>query len=154
MQVSVQAFVRVCACSVTPLGFQLFATLWIAARQAPLSVGFSRQECWSKLPCPPPGDLPNLGIKPVSSALPALQADSLSTEPPGKPTGVWLGLNCPGFGVLFLAYAVTPPAVAPTLHGALRNCPDFQSQRCWGRCTAQPVTLGPHHKIEQWIHPR
>ena len=44
--------------------------------------GFSRQEYWSGLPCPPPGDLPNPGIKPRS---PALQADSLPTEPPGKP---------------------------------------------------------------------
>ena len=49
--------------------------------------GFSRQEHWSGLPCPPPGDLPNPGIKPRS---PALQADSLLFDPPGKPknTGV------------------------------------------------------------------
>ena len=49
--------------------------------------GFSRQEYWIRLPCPPPGDLPNPGIKPRS---PALQADSLPSEPPGKPmnTGV------------------------------------------------------------------
>jgi len=48
---------------------------------------FSRQEYWSRLPCPPPGDLPNPGIEPGS---PALQADSLLSEPPGKPknTGV------------------------------------------------------------------
>ena len=45
-----------------------------AARQTPLSMGFSRQEYWSGLPCPPPGDLPNPGIEPRS---PALQADSL-----------------------------------------------------------------------------
>ena len=44
--------------------------------------GILRQECWSRLPCPPPGDLPNLGIKPVS---PAFQADSWPTEPSGKP---------------------------------------------------------------------
>ena len=43
--------------------------------------GFSRQEYWSGLPCPPPGDLPNSGIAPRS---PTLQADSLPTEPPGK----------------------------------------------------------------------
>ena len=52
------------------------------AHQAPLSMGFSRQEYWSGLACPPPGDLPNPGIKPRS---PALQADSLPAEPPGKP---------------------------------------------------------------------
>ena len=46
-------------------------TLWIVARQAPLSMEFSRQEYWSGLPCPPPGDLPDLGIEPMSAALPA-----------------------------------------------------------------------------------
>ena len=45
---------------------RLFATLWTVARQAPLSTGFSRQESWSGLPCPPPGNLPNPGIKPAS----------------------------------------------------------------------------------------
>ena len=52
------------------------------ARQAPLSVGVSRQEHWSGLPFPYPEDLPNPGIEPRS---PALQADSLPSEPPGKP---------------------------------------------------------------------
>ena len=52
----------------------LFANLWTAALQTPLSKGFSRQEYQSGLPCPPPGDLSNPGIKPGS---PALQADSL-----------------------------------------------------------------------------
>ena len=47
--------------------------------------GISRQECWSGLPVPPPGDLPDPGIKPVSPASPALQADSLPAEPSGKP---------------------------------------------------------------------
>ena len=61
------------------------ATLWIAARQTPLSMGFCRQEYCSGLPCPPPGDLPSPGIKSVSSATPALQADSFTTEPRGKP---------------------------------------------------------------------
>ena len=53
---------------------RLFATPWTVARQAPLSVGFSRQEYWRGLPCPPPGDLTDPGIKPMS---PALQAASL-----------------------------------------------------------------------------
>ena len=61
---------------------QLFATLWTIARQAPLSMEFSRQEYWSELPFPSPGALPDTGIKPKS---PALQADSLQSEPPGKP---------------------------------------------------------------------
>ena len=45
---------------------RLFATLWTVTHQAPLSIGFSRQEYWGGLPCPPPGDLPTPGIKPVS----------------------------------------------------------------------------------------
>ena len=53
------------------------ATLWTVARQAPLSMGFSRQGSWNGLPCPSPGDLPDPGIEPRS---PALQADSLPTE--------------------------------------------------------------------------
>ena len=53
------------------------ATPWTVAHQAPLSMGFSRQEYWSELPFPSPGDLPDPGIKPRS---PALQADSLPTE--------------------------------------------------------------------------
>ena len=61
---------------------QLFATLWTIALQAPPSMGFSRQEYWSGLPLPSPRDLPNSGIEPMS---PALQADSLTSEPPGKP---------------------------------------------------------------------
>ena len=51
---------------------QLFATPWTVAHQAPLSVGFPRQEYWKGLPCPPPGDLPNPGIKPASLMSPAL----------------------------------------------------------------------------------
>ena len=63
---------------------QLFATLWTIALQASLSMGFSRQEYWSRLPCPPPGDLSDPGIKHVSPESLALQADSTS-ESPGKP---------------------------------------------------------------------
>ena len=55
--------------------------LWTIARQAPLSVGSTRQEYWSGLPFLPPRDLPNPGIKPRS---PALQVDSLPSEPPGE----------------------------------------------------------------------
>ena len=50
---------------------------WTVARQAPLSIGFSWQEYWNGLPCPPPEDLPDPGIKLVSPLSPALQADSL-----------------------------------------------------------------------------
>ena len=60
---------------------QLFAAPWTVAYQAPPSMGFSRQEYWSGVPFPSPGDLPNLGIEPGS---PALQADALPSKPPGK----------------------------------------------------------------------
>ena len=60
---------------------RLFVTPWAVASQAPLSMGFSRQEYENGLPCPPPGNLPNPGIEPRS---PTLQADSLPSEPPGK----------------------------------------------------------------------
>ena len=60
---------------------QLFATPWTGALQAPLSLGFSRQEYWSGLSFPSLGDLPNPGIKPRT---PALLADSLPSESPGK----------------------------------------------------------------------
>ena len=59
---------------------RLFAALWTVARQAPLSMGFSRQEYWNGLPCPPPGDLPNPGIKPMSLASPALATRFFTTS--------------------------------------------------------------------------
>ena len=61
---------------------RLFAIPRTIARQAPPSMGFSRQEYWSGLPSPSPGDLPDPGIELWS---PALQADALTSEPPGKP---------------------------------------------------------------------
>ena len=68
-------------CSQSLSGVQLFVTPWTVARQAPLSMGFSRQEHWSRLPFLPPGDLPDPGIEPVS---PALQTDSLLSEARGS----------------------------------------------------------------------
>ena len=68
--------------------FQLYPTLfnpWTVACQAPLSMQFSRQKYWNGLPCPPPGDLPDSGIKTVSPAAPSLWADYLPSEPSGKP---------------------------------------------------------------------
>ena len=62
-------------------GVQLIVNPWTVAYQAPQSAEFSRQEYWSGLPFPSPGDLPNPGIEPGS---PTLQADILPSEPPGK----------------------------------------------------------------------
>ena len=61
---------------------QLFATAWTVTCQSSLTIAFSRQEYWSGLPFPSPGDLPSPGIK---LRCPALQADALPSEPPGKP---------------------------------------------------------------------
>ena len=61
---------------------QLFATQWTVTCQAPMSMGFSKQEYWSGLPFPPPGDLPDPGIEPVS---PALAGRFFIIEPPERP---------------------------------------------------------------------
>ena len=63
---------------------RLFAILWTVARRAPPSVGFPRQEYCSESPCPPPGDLPDPGIKPTPPASPALADRFFTTEPSGN----------------------------------------------------------------------
>ena len=67
---------------------RLFATLQTAAHQAPLSMEFSRQEYWSGLPFPSPGDLPNPGIESASLMSPALAGAFFTIAPPGKPKSV------------------------------------------------------------------
>ena len=67
---------------------QLFTTPWTIALQASLSMGFPRQEFWSVLPFPSPGNLPNPGIKPTSPVSPALAGQLFTTEPPGKPNPI------------------------------------------------------------------
>ena len=68
---------------------RFFATPWAVAHQVPLSMGFSRQEYWSGLPFPSAGDLSNPEIKP---RFPTLQADSLPSEPLGKPKNTGVGI--------------------------------------------------------------
>ena len=63
--------------------FRLLGTPWTVAPGIPLCMGFLSQEYWNGLPSPPPGDLPDSGIEPMSAAL---KADSLLSQPPGKPT--------------------------------------------------------------------
>ena len=65
---------------------RLFDTPWTVAHQVPLSMEFSRQEYWDGLPFPSPGDLPNLEIEPQS---PALQGDSVPSEPPEAPEALF-----------------------------------------------------------------
>ena len=75
------------ACMLSTLSrVQLFVTPWTVAHQAPLSTGFSRQEYWSGLPFPPPRDLPDLGIKPMSLRFPALAGGFFTTRTTWKAT--------------------------------------------------------------------
>ena len=77
---------HLCVCMLSHFScVQLFAIPWTVARQAPLSMGVSRQEYWSGLSCPPPEDLPDAGIKPPSLMSPALAGSSVPPVPPGKP---------------------------------------------------------------------
>ena len=80
--------VRVCVCTrVRAQSFshvRLFESPWTVARQAPLSLGFSRQEYWSRFPFPSPGDLPDPGIKPTSPVSLALAGKLFTTKPPGN----------------------------------------------------------------------
>ena len=84
-------FIFVFSCSIV-------TTSWTAACHAPLSMGFSLQKYWSRLPCPSPGDTPDLGIEPMFLVFPALQAYPLPSEPPGKfpqPCSSAINLHCP-----------------------------------------------------------
>ena len=75
----------------SPSCVRFFATPWNVAHQASPSMEFSRQECWSGLPFPSPGDLPDPGIK---SGSPTLQADTLLSEPSGNPKKVKVTQSC------------------------------------------------------------
>ena len=86
--------VCVCVCAKLLLSRPTLSIPWTVACQAPLSMGFSRQEYWSGLPFPSPGDLLNPGIKPASLKSPALAGGSLPLAPPGKPLALyWLLLG-------------------------------------------------------------
>ena len=101
-------------------------TPWTAAHQAPLSLGgFSRQEYWSGLPGSLPGDIPNPSIRPRS---PTLQADSLPSEPPGKP-------NDNGVGSLsFLQGDLPYPGVKP-------GSPELQADSLPAELPGKPRSL-------------
>ena len=77
--------VCVCVCVCVFSCVQLFETPWTVAHQAPLSMGFPRQEYWSGLPLPASGDLPDPKIEPESLASPALAGGFFPTALPGKP---------------------------------------------------------------------
>ena len=99
----------------------LFATPWTVACQVPLFIGFSRQEYWSGLPCAPPGDLPNPGIKPASPVSPALQVEFFSTEPPGNNYHYWNRLSSLTSKIPF-PHGPCPFLTVPALDVAQKNC--------------------------------
>ena len=78
----------VCRCAHTLSHVWLFATPWTVVPQAPLSMEMSKQENWSRMPFPSPGDLPDPGIEPVSPESLALAGQFFTTEPPGKPSNI------------------------------------------------------------------
>ena len=103
----------------------LTVTPCTVVHQAPLPLGFSRQEYWSGLPCPSPGDLPNLRFKPRSAAL---WADSLPAEPPGKPKNTGVGSlslcqgNLPNPGIEPGSPTLQADSLPTELSGKLRKC--------------------------------
>ena len=98
---------------------RLFVTPWSAALQAPLSTGFSRREYWNGLSCPPPGDLPDPVIKPVSPVAPELQGDSLLLS--HWVYMLWIFPSASICLVIFLmVYSII---VSPCF--ILRNCPPY-----------------------------
>ena len=80
---------------------QLFATSWTVAQQAPLSLGFSRQECWSGLPFPSPGDLPDPGMQPWSLMSPVYAGGFFNQEQPKTLEGTCLCVMKTGCDDLF-----------------------------------------------------
>ena len=101
---------------------QLLATFWTVAREAPLSTGFSRQEQWSGLPCPPPGDLLTQGSNPSLPCLLRWQAGSLPLDPRGGPTQVYV-----------YAYNIKWCDVQATC--------DAKTRRSWSRTEKEPHVL-------------
>ena len=104
-----------------------WATPWTVAHQAPLSMGFSRQEYWSGLPYPSPGGMPDPGIKPRS---PALEADALISEPPGK-------LNCKGNQSWKFIGRTDAEAQGPILWHWYKVLTHWKRPWCWERLKAE-----------------
>ena len=110
----------------------LFATPWIVTYQAPPSMGFSRQECWSGLPFPSPGDLPDPRIEPMS---PALAGRFFTTEPPGKPH---IGFSTVQFSLSVMSDSLQPHESQHTRPPCPSPTPGVHSDSC---------------PLSRWCHP-
>ena len=125
-----------------------FSCVPLCARQAPLSMGFSRQESWSGVPFPSPGDLPNPGIEPASLRLLHWEAGSLPLAPPGKPVNT---LDSKQSRLGGSALATPPPGCLPhTPHPAAPSHPGPPS---WNSFPSRSVThAGPPSSLSHpWL---
>ena len=140
----------------------LFATPWTVSYKAPLSMEFSRQEYWSGLLFPSPGDLPDPGIEPRS---PALQADALPSEPPGKPQGktchIWKKKKVGGWGWGYVAPS-SGWADRPSSSSCYANIPTTSSASCSLFChlvvqlcltVCDTINCSPVRLPHQWVFP-
>ena len=110
---------------------RLFAAPWTVACHAPLSMEFSRQEHWSRLPCPPPEDLPNSGIKPECPTSPALAGGFFTTEPPGNPNR----------GITSSVHVALKPELCPGHEfSAAWSSPEGEGEGLWD--SADPASRG------------
>ena len=107
------------------------ATVWMVPLQAPLSMGFSRQEYWSELPCPSPGDLPSTRDPTRVSRLLHWQAGSCPLAPPGKPRHA-------------LVFSVTTDSVTHGPQQARLPCPSPSAGACSNLCPLGPVMPSNH----------
>ena len=127
---------------------RLFVTPWITARQASLSMGFSRQEYWSGLPCPPPGNLPNPGIEPASPGLPA---DSLLLSHEGSPMKTYLATGhfilkntSPYKGKAAVQSQLSPTALSASLH-------KVKAWTCWRKWFISLSKECRHHVYKRFL---
>ena len=135
----------VCFCAQWLSRVRLCGLLWAVAHQAPLSMGFSRQEYWSGLPFPSTGDLPDPEIKPRS---PALQADSLSSRPPGKPKTSVTQVNRQQVFLAILNYLIRL-SISVNIHGHDQQCIDNIYNQLLS--TIKYVSIVWESPVVQWL---
>ena len=115
---------------------RLFATPQTVAHQAPLSMGFSRQEYWSRLPFPPPGDLPSSGIKPTSLVSPALAGGVFTTGATGQ-------MPSNGFSTQYPSHLILGPLhpfVSPAWHPGIEAVAPASRRALEEGCKSPPAT--------------
>ena len=129
---------------------QLFATPWSVAYQAPLSMGFSRQEYWSELPFAFPGDLPDPGIEPASLMSPALAGGFFTTESPGKPILYSKNKISPCISIGLVAKLCPTLATPCTVAQQTPLSMEFSRQEYWSGLPFPPPGYLPHPGTKPW----